>query len=164
MTHSRNIALKTLKVKPLACQCSGRSIECTQIWFAETLRGLASLYSIFNGEEVFTLDNLQIIYQYFDKTQRKQIIQKSQAKFEQSNVLLFIYIKSKDILSFDKWRKNKNLQRLISAILTKYNEELVNAIKQMILIMINIAYNEGYDLEKMVEDLNQLVVKKLKEN
>ena len=61
-------------------------------------------------------------------------------------------------------KENKNLQRLFSAILTKYNEELVNAIKQMKLIMINIAYNEGYDLSKTVEDLNRLVVKKLKEN
>ena len=61
-------------------------------------------------------------------------------------------------------KENKNLQILFSTILKIYNEELVNAIKQIKLIMINIAYNEGYDLEKMVEDLNRLVVKKLKEN
>ena len=41
---------------------------------------LAYILSIFNGEEVFTLDNLQTIYQYFDKTQRKHSIQKKSSK------------------------------------------------------------------------------------
>ena len=125
---------------------------------------LAYILSIFNGEEVFTLDNLQTIYQYFDNTQRKHSIEKKSSKvWTIKGPFVYLYqIKRHSKLWWVK--ENKNLQRLFSTILKKYNEELENAIKQMKLIMINIACNEGYNLEKMVEDLNRLVVKKLKEN